>query len=159
MDCTSLFSIKIPPHVTKVNPQTFCGCTSLKKAVLGENLLKIEEEAFSECDTLLRITIPSSIKSIAKDTFRSCGLLRNVLISSASKLTQEMYMQSFITLSNMRVTLDMIMHRFDELPLHKFCLDYNSSLTHKQRTPLHTQIFIIMLPDFQRTEINKTVRE
>ena len=36
-------------------------------------------------------------------------------------------MQSFITLSNMRVTLDMIMHQFDELPLYKFCLDYNSS--------------------------------
>jgi hypothetical protein len=37
-----------------------------------------------------------------------------------------MFEQSFPTLSNMGVTLDMIMHRFDKLPLHKYSYDYHS---------------------------------
>jgi len=53
--------------------------------------------------------------------------LRNVSISPASNLTQETFEQSFPALSSMKITLDMIMHRFDKLPLHKFCYDYHSS--------------------------------
>jgi hypothetical protein len=97
-------------------------------AILNEGTTLIDEEAFSECRHLLGITIPSTVNSIALDAFMGSTLLRNVSISPASSLTPEIFEQSFPTLSSMGISLDMIMHRFDELPLHKYC--YDSYPTH-----------------------------
>jgi hypothetical protein len=122
--CSSLYSIKIPSRVDAISKRAFSKCTSLKKVVLCEGVQTIDEEAFNECETLLGITIPSTINSIALDAFKDSTLLRNVAISTESKLTQEAFGQVFPTLSNMGVTLDMIKRRFDEMPLHRFCFDY-----------------------------------
>ena len=99
-------------------------------AILNEGTTLIDEEAFSECRHLLGITIPSTINSIALDAFMGSTLLRNVSISPVSSLTPEIFEQSSptSTLSSMGISLDMIMHRFDELPLHKYC--YDSYPTH-----------------------------
>ena len=85
------------------------------------------------CSTLLGMTIPSTINSIALDAFVGSNLLRNVSISLASNLTPEIFEQSFPTLSSMGISIDMIMHRFDELPLHKYC--YDSYPTHDIQPP------------------------
>ena len=126
--CTSLAFIEIPASITIVSEATFYNCTSLKMAILNEGTTLIDEEAFRECSTLLGITIPSTINSIALDAFKGSTLLRNVSISPASSLTPEIFEQTFPTLSSMGISLDMIMHRFDELPLHKYC--YDSYPTH-----------------------------
>jgi hypothetical protein len=57
-------------------------------AVLNDGTTLIDEEAFRECNTLISIIIP------------------NVSISPTSNLTQEIFEQSFPTLSNMDITLD-----------------------------------------------------
>jgi hypothetical protein len=123
-NCFCLAFIEIPASITIVSESTFYNCQSLKMAILNEGTTLIDEEAFRECSTLLGITIPSTINSIALDA----TLLRNVSISPASSLTPEIFEQSFPTLSSMGISLDMIMHRFDELPLHKYC--YDSYPTH-----------------------------
>jgi len=125
--CFCLAFIEIPASITIVRSGTFYNCTSLQMAILNEGTTLIDEEAFSNCDTLLGITVPATVNSIALDAFKESNLLRNVSISPASNLTQETFEQSFPALSSMKITLDMIMHRFDKLPLHKFCYDYHSS--------------------------------
>ena len=127
-NCFRLAFIEIPASITIVSESTFYNCISLKMAILNEGTTLIDEEAFRECITLLGITIPSTINSIALDAFMGSTLLRNVSISPASSLTPERFEQSFPTLSSMGISLDMIMHRFDELPLHKYC--YDSYPTH-----------------------------
>ena len=126
--CFCLAFIEIPASVTIVGSGTFYNCISLKMAILNEGTTLIDEGAFSECSTLLSMTIPSTMNSIALDAFMGSTLLRNVSISLASNLTPEIFEQSFPTLSSMGISLDMIMHRFDELPLHKYC--YDSYPTH-----------------------------
>ena len=86
--CTSLVFIEIPASITIVRSGTFYNCTSLKMAVLNDDTTLIDEEAFRECNTLISIIIP------------------NVSISPTSNLTQEIFEQSFPTLSNMDITLD-----------------------------------------------------
>ena len=125
--CFCLTFIEIPASITIVRSGTFYNCSSLKMAILNEGTTLINEEAFSDCESLLGITVPSTVTSIALDAFNESNLLRNVSISPASNLTQETFELTFHTLSNMKITLDMIMHRFDKLPLHKFCYDYHSS--------------------------------
>jgi hypothetical protein len=130
-NCSSLLQITIPPSVTTINIEAFYGCTSLREIFLNEGLQTIEDGAFSECSTLLGIKIPSTVSFISGDAFRGFSLLRNVSISPASNnLTPEFL---FRALSNMGVTLDMIMQRFDELPLHKFCFDYQPIYDKKVR--------------------------
>jgi hypothetical protein len=124
--CIYLPFIEIPGSITMVSSGTFYNCISLKMVFLNEGTTLIDEDAFGHCDTLLGITIPSTVNSIALDAFYESNLLRNVSISPASNLTQEIFEQSLPTLSNMDITLDMIMHRFDKLPLHKYCYDYYS---------------------------------
>jgi hypothetical protein len=122
-----LYFIEIPGSIAMVSSGTFYNCTSLKMVVLNEGTTLIDEVAFGHCDTLLGITIPSTVNSIALDAFNESNLLRNVSISPASNLTQEIFEHVLPTLSNMDITLDMIMHRFDELPLHKYCYDSYST--------------------------------
>jgi len=77
---------------------------------------------------LISIPIPSTATSITLDAFKGSTLLRNVSVSTESKLKQETsFDQTFSALSNMGVTLDMTMQRFDELPLHRFCFEYHPS--------------------------------
>jgi hypothetical protein len=77
---------------------------------------------------LISIPIPSTATSITLDAFKGSTLLRNVSVSTESKLKQETsFDQTFSALSNMGVTLDMMMQRFDELPLHRFCFEYHPS--------------------------------
>jgi hypothetical protein len=125
--CICLPFIRIPGSITMVSSGTFYQCTSLKMVVLNEGTTLIGGDAFGDCNTLLGITIPSTVNSIALDAFKESNLLRNVSISPASNLTQEIFEQSLPTLSNMDITLDMIMHRFDKLPLHKYCYDCYST--------------------------------
>ena len=125
--CFCLTFIEIPGSITMVGRRTFYNCSSLKMTILNEGTELIAEDAFSDCDTLLGITVPSTVTLIALDAFKESNLLRNVSISPASNLTQETFEQSFPTLSSMKITLDKIMHRFDKLPLHKFCYYYHSS--------------------------------
>jgi hypothetical protein len=125
--CICLPFIQIPGSITMISSGTFYLCRSLKMVVLNEGTTLIDEVAFGECDTLLGITIPSTVNSIALDALKGSTLLRNVSISPASNLSQEIFEQSFPTLVNMGITLDMVMHRFDELPLHKYCYDSYST--------------------------------
>ena len=53
-----------------------------------------------------------------------CTLLRNVAIAPSSALTQDGFEQSFPSLQNMGFSLEMIIGRFDELPLHEHCYYY-----------------------------------
>ena len=131
--CFCLAFIEIPASVTIVGSGTFYNCISLKMVIHNEGTTLIDEEAFSQCSTLLGMTIPSTINSIALDAFVGSNLLRNVSISLASNLTPEIFEQSFPTLSSMGISLDMILHRFDELPLHKYC--YDSYPTHDIQPP------------------------
>jgi hypothetical protein len=116
--CTSLQRIKIPSSVTDIGNYAFADCTSLREVNLEEGLQKLL------CYSLLRINIPSTVKSLKLNTFIRCTLLRNVVIAPSSALTQDVFLQSSPSLQNMGFSLEMIIGRFDELPLHRHCYYY-----------------------------------
>jgi hypothetical protein len=58
------------------------------------------------------------------DLYR-CALLRNVTISPTSAITQDEFANSFPTLHNKEITLDLIKGRFDEMPIHRLCSNYH----------------------------------
>jgi hypothetical protein len=124
-NCTSLLRINIPSSVMTIGHWAFVICTSLKEVNLAEGLQLIGWNAFVECDSLLRINIPSTVGEWRqRDSFYDSTLLRNVAIAPSSDLTQDMFAQSFRSLQNMGLSLEMIIGRFMELPLHKHCYYY-----------------------------------
>jgi hypothetical protein len=74
---------------------------------------------------LLCIIIPSSVTVIGNGAFARCDLLQNVTISPTTAITQDEYANSFPTLHNKEIALDLIKRRFNELSLHRLCNDYN----------------------------------
>jgi hypothetical protein len=127
--CISLSHIDIPSNVTTIGKKAFFRCTALKEVNLSEGLRTIGGGAFIKCTSLLRINIPSTVTSILSyldarvemGAFEFCPFLRNVFISPISNMTQRMFARSFPILRNMGYTLDMMIGRFNELPLHRLC--------------------------------------
>jgi len=87
--------------------------------------LGIGRYAFGHCILLLCINIPSSVFGIDDNAFVCCYLLRNVTIPYTSAMTQEQFASSFTTLHDKGITLNLIKGRFDELSLHRLCINYN----------------------------------
>ncbi len=132
-NCSSLLHIRIPSSVTTIKYGAFLNCMSLKEVNLEEGLQTIEQCAFQHCASLLRINIPSTVNSLLMYTFMHCTLLRNVAFAPSSFWTQAFWTQDvfnwyFPSLKNMGFSLEMIIGRFDELPLHKKCYYYRSQL-------------------------------
>jgi len=129
--CISVPRIDIPSNVTTIGKKAFFRCIALKEVNLSEGLRTIGGGAFIKCSSLLRINIPSTVTSILPfrdnptgvemGAFEFCPFLRNVAISPDSNMTQRMFDQSFPILRNMGYTLNMMIGRFNELPLHRLC--------------------------------------
>ena len=94
------------------NDWAFYDCTALVEVELHKGLRLIGRAAFGRCSSLLCIIIPSSVSDIDEYAFVYCGFLRNVAISSTSAITQEQFANSFPTLHEKEVTLEVIKGRF-----------------------------------------------
>ena len=102
----------------------------MKEVNLSEGLQTIGGGAFIKCTSLLRINIPSAVTSIPSyierdevemGAFELCPFLRNVAIFPYSNMAQGMFDLSFPILRENRYTLDMMIGRFNELPLQRLC--------------------------------------
>jgi hypothetical protein len=96
--------------------------SSVMRAFKG---LGIGRYAFGHCILLLCINIPSSVFDIDDNAFVCCYLLRFVTIPYKYSMTQEQFASSFPALHDKGITLDLIKGRFDELSLHRLCINYN----------------------------------
>jgi hypothetical protein len=135
--CSSLLRVNIPVSVIFIGNGAFYACIALVQVELHEGLQRIGDEAFLNCTSLLCIYIPSSVTAIGNQAFTHCNLLRNAAIPSTSAITQEQFARSFPTLHYKEITLELIKGRFDELPLHRLCNNFNP--THGTQAKVHAR--------------------
>ena len=142
-------NFKVPPLVTTISKGLFCS-RCLFSIELPENLSRIEAGySFSSCYALRNIAIPPDAEVLLhpagwSSAFRNCTDLYQLFPNQQNGFT---YSETHI--------VDTLKHRFDNLPIHKFCYyqSYNnvtsdqlsnvmSDLTGSQQdslgmTPLH----------------------
>jgi hypothetical protein len=149
--CSSLIRINIPMSVISIDNRAFMYCFALVEVKLHEGLCSISAALFYNCSSLLCIIIPSSVSDIGNDAFGSCNLLRNVAIPSTSAITQEQFASSFPTLHRKEITLELIKGRFDELPLHRLCNNFNP-MQGDQGTAFIQAVYWFPVQAFQRQD-------
>jgi hypothetical protein len=83
--CTSLVSIILPDHITRIESAAFDGCINLVSVTMGNNITVIGggNGAFSNCTSLTSITIPDSVTSIGDNAFWGCTNLSSVTIGNS----------------------------------------------------------------------------
>ena len=153
--CSSLLRINIPMSVISIGDWAFIYCQALVEVKLHEGLQRIGRAAFGRCSSLLCIIIPSSVSDIDEYAFVYCGFLRNVAISSTSAITQEQFANSFPTLHEKEITLEVIKGRFDELSLHRLCNNYNPAHGTQAKVHARCEAFIQVVNQYPIQEIQR----
>ena len=70
--------IAIPPNITKIGDNAFCGCTLLEKVLIPTSVTSIGKNAFKKCMSLTKKTIPSSVTTIEESAFYLCTSLTHI---------------------------------------------------------------------------------
>lgn len=78
--CWALTTISIPPLVTDIGFEAFCGCYSLQEVELSEGLVRIAAGAFSNCRRLRSVRIPRTVRSIYPHAFCYCQSLESIYL-------------------------------------------------------------------------------
>jgi len=100
-NCSKLFRVSFPSHLTVIGPHTFDGCRALKTINLpsritalndgafahsgltridlsGTHITKIGISAFLNCSDLVTVVLPESLEEIASDAFFYCYAVEDV---------------------------------------------------------------------------------
>ena len=72
-NCVSLTEVVLPPNLTNIGDNCFCGCTKLASINIPQTVTTIGSSAFSGC-ALTSIDLPSGVKTIGSNAFTSCPL-------------------------------------------------------------------------------------
>lgn len=82
-ECTSLYSISIPPNVTTISTSAFQNSGLRSIAFNGENLKNIESKAFSGTDLTNEIILPNSLIEIHSDAFSNISAFPHIFIPAS----------------------------------------------------------------------------
>lgn len=82
-NCTSLKTVKLPPHLAEIGIRDFSNCTSLEGITFPATLTKIGDDAFNGCKNMKGdLNIPNSVVSIGEEAFNECSNLDGTLYLS-----------------------------------------------------------------------------
>lgn len=113
----ALGNVRLPSTVREIRKDAFAHCVlQLKSVELSPNPLSIGNTAFQGCARLRNIAIAESDKKLGKRIFKGCHNLSKVF-------------------SDPEDLLQALVHRFDDLPIHKVCYyqSYDSAQTALQK--------------------------
>ena len=105
-NCNRLSNVRLPPTAERIPEMTFCGCNSLFSLELPEGVNRICSNALSDCRSLRNLAIPTlsgmgdDMSETFGNMFHHCTALQELL--GHSDLTKHA-----------------LLHRFDELPIHR----------------------------------------
>ena len=105
-NCHRLCNARVPPTAERIPEMTFCGCTSLFSLELPDGVNRICSNALSDCRSLRNFAIPSlagmgdDMSETFGNMFHHCTALQELL--GHSDLAKHA-----------------LLHRFDELPVHR----------------------------------------
>ena len=83
--CSSLTSLIIGEHVTKIDYEAFMSCGALSDIQWGNDLKEIGSWAFLNCVSLSSLTIPDSVTMIDNASFQGCSGLTSLTLSNRLK--------------------------------------------------------------------------
>ena len=87
--CNNMTSIDIPSGVTEIGEQTFLDCTSLYSVKIPNTVTKLS--GFQGCSSLPYITIPNSVTEIGNSAFQSCSFITTTLPSGLTKIGESAF--------------------------------------------------------------------
>ncbi|CAJ1963496.1 unnamed protein product [Cylindrotheca closterium] len=139
--CHSLRVIKFQNGLKYVADETFYSCKNLQSVALPESVELIGLNAFAKCPKLVSVEFRDASRAVTihNDAFAECVSLTNICLPSESRLSagrpddhgerinsfrgctalEDQYGDTNTSLA--------LMHRFDDLPIHKKC--YHASVT------------------------------
>lgn len=82
-DCTNLFEIVLPNHITEIPKEAFNHCSSLMTIKLPEGCTVIGNSAFTSCSSLNKIILPQGLKRIEQSAFFLCSSLTSLDIPNS----------------------------------------------------------------------------
>ena len=89
--CSSLVSVTLPAHTTKLGDKAFRYCEGLTSITLPDELEEIGSNAFYSCKSLVSITIPKSVNKLGAnngtnneliDCFEACENLASFIVAN-----------------------------------------------------------------------------
>jgi hypothetical protein len=114
--CTALVSIRIPDQVTTIENCAFNGCTALKSINISDQVTTIRDYAFKDCTALVSISIPNQVTTIGDTAFSGCTALNQRQTNGNNYH---------------RNTHTWLRQRFNDLPLHQACFNYNTNTNNR----------------------------
>lgn len=85
-------SYAIPPSVTRIEEDAFCGCTCLTSIAFPSSLAIIGISAFDGCTSLASITLPVSLTGIGTSAFNGCTSLNTINYAGTKMQWSEVFL-------------------------------------------------------------------
>jgi hypothetical protein len=137
--CASLQSIIIPKSVTAIGGAAFASCSKLKEVIFVEHssIQTIYMEAFHNCASLQFINIPATVTKIGERAFENCPVLQVIDIPHQAEVYYDDYVDRYVFDGCKLLSTTLEKHgtdgmkgRFDALPIHQTCYNFNNDTTH-----------------------------
>jgi hypothetical protein len=131
--CTSLQAIIIPKSVTEIGKYAFADCSKLKSVIFAahSSIQRINYHTFNKCTSLQFINIPTTVTTIGELSFAWCPVLQIIDIPRQAEVHPDAFFSCnlLITILEEHGT-DSMKGRFDELPIHQTCYNFNNNANH-----------------------------
>ena len=115
--CATLFVVKLPPNIARLNEALFYDCRSIVTLDLPDSILELGGHCFFECASLTTIRLPPHLRRLGFWCFKGCTSLRHVKLPST--LTH-VGRSCFTGCTSLR-TVDLgALKTVRELPMHAF---------------------------------------
>jgi hypothetical protein len=131
--CHSLLSIIIPKSVTEIGRSAFEACSKLKSVIFAEHssIQIIYSGAFYKCTSLQFINIPTTVTTINIGAFVGCPVLQVIDIPPQAVVHPDAFKHSHLLSRILEEHgTDCMKGRFDALPIHQTCYNFNNNTNH-----------------------------
>ncbi len=99
----SLWGIRIPEGVTKIESLTFTHCEKLSDVQLPSTLQRIDDKAFAACVALEEVDIPDSVDRIGESAFDDCLMLKRAKLPKLIRRIPRRMFQNCMELAEIHI--------------------------------------------------------
>lgn len=126
--CSSLKSVKFPPHLKFIGRWGFANCMSLTELNLNDELEHIQVSAFESCRLLKKVKIPDSVEIINFSAFSGLDICDTVILGKGLKLVETIAFANLEALKYLEINCNITKDFCWTLGDRGYCFEYYPNL-------------------------------
>jgi hypothetical protein len=152
MRCVLLASLPLPEGLEIIRNSAFNSCGSFRHSRIPSTVVQVGTSAYTRCLQLTSLEIPENLSLIPDEMCSESVRIRNVALPSSAQLGVGIFTgckDLEDVFPNHDDLMEALCHRFDGLPIHKFCY-YQSFLPTDQSRVKNLNMALLEEPDDTR---------